>query len=248
MMASAKRPVALITGSAKRIGAQIARKLCAGGFDLILHERTSSADMTALIEELTHSNEVQIECVRGDLDDRATINNLAACAQQSFGRLAALVHNASSFYPTKLESSIDTPGDELMGANARAPYFLTQACVELLRENRGCVVNLVDIYARRPLIKHSIYCMAKAANAMMVKSLALELAPDIRVNGVAPGAILWPDAGKPTAQQEAIIAQTALQRCGEPDDIAAAVLWLIQDARYLTGQVINVDGGRLLHL
>ena len=155
-----------------------------------------------------------------------------------------LVNNASSFYPTPLEEATDADWDALMHSNLRAPYLLCQALSPSLRKHRGAIINIVDVYAEKPLEKHTLYCMAKAGLAMMTRSLARELGPDIRVNGVSPGPILWPEAGQ--MNQEAITASTALKRCGEPADIAGAVAWLARDAGFVTGQILAVDGGRSL--
>ncbi len=163
-----------------------------------------------------------------------------------FGRLDALVNNASAFYPTPVGAATPAQWDELFGANARAPFFLAQAAAPHLGDRAGAIVNLVDIYAERPLPQHAIYCMSKAALAMMTKALARDLAPAVRVNGVAPGAVLWPDAGKSAADQAQLVERTPLKRTGTPDDIAAAVLWLLRDAPFVTGEIVRVDGGRHL--
>jgi len=163
-----------------------------------------------------------------------------------FGRLDALVNNASAFYPTPLGSATLAQWNELFASNAQAPFFLAQAATPALREARGAIVNLVDIYAERPLADHPIYCMAKAALEAMTRSLALDLGPDVRVNGVAPGAVMWPSDGKPYDDQQAMLARTPLQRAGSPEDVAGAVLWLLRDAPFVTGQIIRVDGGRTL--
>jgi pteridine reductase len=163
-----------------------------------------------------------------------------------FGRLDALVNNASAFYPTPVGEATAAQWDELFGANVRAPFFLAQAAAPHLAVNSGAIVNLVDIYAERPLPNHSVYCMSKAALAMMTKALARDLAPAVRVNGVAPGAVLWPDAGKSDTEQAAMIERTPLKRMGTPDDVAGAVLWLLRDAPFVTGEIVRVDGGRHL--
>jgi len=163
-----------------------------------------------------------------------------------YGRLDALINNASTFYPTPLGSATPAQWNELFASNAQAPFFLCQAAIPALRETRGGIVNLVDIYAERPLADHPLYCMAKAALAAMTRSLALELGPEVRVNGVAPGAVLWPSDGKAYADQQSMLARTPLQRAGMPEDVASAVLWLLRDAPFVTGQIIRVDGGRTL--
>jgi pteridine reductase len=157
-----------------------------------------------------------------------------------------LVNNASAFYPTPVGTATPAQWNDLFASNAQAPFFLAQAATPALREARGAIVNLVDIYAERPLADHPVYCMAKAALAAMTRSLALDLGPDVRVNGVAPGAVMWPSDGKPYDDQQAMLARTPLQRAGSPDDVAGAVLWLLRDAPFVTGQIIRVDGGRTL--
>ncbi|MEO8743209.1 MAG: SDR family oxidoreductase, partial [Lysobacteraceae bacterium] len=163
-----------------------------------------------------------------------------------FDRLDALINNASAFFPTPIGTATPQQWDALFAANARAPFFLSQAAAPHLRAANGAIVNLVDIHAERPLKDHTLYCMAKAALAMLTLSLAKELGPEVRVNGIAPGAVLWPESGKSAADQQALLARTALQRIGDPQDVADATLFLIRDARYTTGQILRVDGGRLL--
>jgi pteridine reductase len=167
---------------------------------------------------------------------------------QRYGRLDALVNNASSFYPTPIGEATQAQWDELFSSNARAPFFLAQAAAPHLRAARGAIVNLVDIYAERPLARHTIYCMAKAANLMLVQSLARELGPEVRVNGVAPGAVLWPEAGKSYADQQELLGKSALRRAGAPEDVAGAVKFLLCDAPFVTGQILRVDGGRSLNM
>jgi pteridine reductase len=243
---SSRRPVAFITGAARRIGATIARRLHAAGYDLALHCRHSRAELDALITGLERERPGSTFALQADLGDIAEIAPLIAAAVGRFGRLDALVNNASAFYPTPVGSATPEQWDELFGANARAPFFLAQAAAPHLGDRAGAIVNLVDIYAERPLPQHAIYCMSKAALAMMTKALALDLAPSVRVNGIAPGAVLWPDAGKSTADQARLVEHTPLKRTGTPDDIAAAVLWLLRDAPFVTGEIVRVDGGRHL--
>jgi pteridine reductase len=163
-----------------------------------------------------------------------------------FGRLDALVNNASAFHPTPIGSATPAQWNELFASNAQAPFFLVQAAWPALRESRGAVVNLVDIYAERALPEHPIYVMAKAALAAMTRTLAQDLAPAVRINGVAPGAVMWPAQGKDYADRETLLARTPLGRAGTPEDVASAVLWLLRDAPFVTGQIIRVDGGRTL--
>ena len=240
------RPVALVTGAAKRVGAVIARRLHAAGYDLVLHHRRSVVEAEALRSELEAARPGSVLVMQADLAEFDRLPELVANTIGRFGQLDALVNNASAFYPTPIGSVLPAQWDELFASNARAPFFLSQAAAPHLKAARGAVVNLLDIYAERPLKSHTVYCMAKAALAMMTLSLARELAPEVRVNGVAPGAVLWPEAGKAVANQQALMAQTPLQRAGTPEDVAEAVRWLLQDARYTTGQIIRVDGGRSL--
>jgi pteridine reductase len=236
--------VALVTGGAQRIGAQIVRTLHAAGMRVAIHYHASAAAAEQLAGELDVLRPGSAVTVRGDLDDLGSAPGLVAAVEARFGRLDALVNNASRFYPTPLDTATAAQWDELMGSNLRAPFFLAQAAAPLLRAAGGCIVNLVDVHAQRPLKDHPIYCMAKAANAMMVMSLARELGPAVRVNGVAPGAILWPDRELSDAAKQEILGRTALKRTGAMEDVARAVLFLVRDADYVTGQVLAVDGGR----
>lgn len=236
--------VALVTGGAQRIGAVIVRSLHAAGMRVAIHYRASAAAAEELAGELKAVRPDSAVAVQGDLDDPACPAELVAAIEARFGRLDVLVNNASRFYPTPLDTATAAQWDELMGSNLRAPFFLAQAAAPLLRAAGGCIVNLVDVHAQRPLKDHSIYCMAKAANAMMVMSLARELGPAVRVNGVAPGAILWPDRELSDAAKQEILDRTALKRTGAMEDVARAALFLIRDADYVTGQVLAVDGGR----
>lgn len=239
-------PVALVTGSARRIGAAIARRLHAEGYDLALHYRGAAAEMQALASELESTRPGSVLTVQADLSEFDRLPELVAQTVGRFGRLDALVNNASSFQPTPVGTTTPQQWDALFASNARAPLFLAQAAAPHLRATRGAIVNLVDIYAERPLAGHTVYCMAKAALLMATKSLALELAPDVRVNAVAPGAILWAENETSEAKQQAMLARTPLARTGTPDEIAETVRWLLRDATYVTGQVIRVDGGRML--
>ena len=239
-------PVALITGGAKRVGAQIARSLHAAGYDLALHCRRSVAEAAELAAELEALRPGSTLILQAELAELDALHALVDTTLARYGRLDALVNNASAFHPTPVGSATVAQWNELFASNAQAPFFLAQAATPALRAAHGAIVNLVDIYAERPLADHPIYCMAKAALAAMTRSLALDLAPDIRVNGVAPGAVLWPSDGKPYADQQAMLARTPLARAGTPEDVAGAVLWLLRDAPYVTGQIIRVDGGRTL--
>lgn len=241
-----ERPVALITGAGKRVGAVIARTLHAAGYDLALHYRRSAADAELLATSLERQRAGSTYTVQGELANIDSLPELVQRVLSRFGRLDALVNNASAFYPTPVGSATPAQWNDLFASNAQAPFFLAQAALPALREARGAIINLVDIYAERPLAHHPLYCMAKAALAAMTRSLALDLGPDVRVNGVAPGAVMWPSDGKPYDDQQAMLARTPLQRAGSPEDVAGAVLWLLRDAPFVTGQIIRIDGGRTL--
>lgn len=239
-------PVALVTGSARRIGATIVRTLHANGMRVIIHYRGSQQEAQALAAELEETRPDSTRLLQADLDDPDAVRKLAAQAQEAFGRLDLLVNNASSFYPTPVETANDDDWTRLVHSNMRAPFILSQQLAPALRKQNGCIINIVDVYAEKPLSQHTLYCMAKAGLAMMTKSLARELGPEIRVNGVSPGPILWPESGQ--MNQDAITDATALKRCGTPEDIAGAVHWLAQTAGFVTGQILAVDGGRSLAL
>ncbi|WP_045728221.1 pteridine reductase [Xanthomonas sp. GPE 39] len=236
--------VALITGSARRIGAGIARHLHAAGYRVALHAHTSQTELQALAQELETMRADSTLTLHADLRDTAQLPGLVRQCVQRFGRLDALINNASNFYPTPLHEATPAQWDDLFAVNARAPLFLAQAATEQLREHGGAIVNLTDLHAEQPLRAHPLYGAAKAALAMLTRSLALELAPQVRVNAIAPGAILWPDAGKDPAAQQALLARTPLARTGDVADIAEAVRWLLDDAHFVTGQTLRVDGGR----
>lgn len=240
------RPVALITGAGRRVGAVIARTLHAAGYDLALHYRRSADDARSLADELDQQRAASTLLIQAELADLTALPPMIEHVLAHYGRLDALVNNASAFFPTSLGSVTPTQWNELFASNAQAPFFLSQAAIPALREARGAIVNLLDIYAERPLANHTVYCMAKAALAAMTRSLALDLGPDVRVNGVAPGAVLWPSEGKPCDDQKAMLARTPLARTGAPEDVAGAVLWLLRDAPFVTGQTLRVDGGRSL--
>lgn len=243
-----ERPVALITGGAKRVGATIARTLHAAGYDLALHCRHSIAEADALGTELTAQRANSVLVLQADLADIPALPQLIDAVLSRYGRLDALVNNASGFYPTPIGKADITQWNELFASNAQAPFFLTQAALPALRAAHGAIVNLVDIYAERAIANYPIYVMAKGALAAMTRTLALDLAPDIRVNGVAPGAVMWPSDGKPYDDQQAMLARTPLGRAGTPEDVASTVLWLLRDAPFVTGQIIRVDGGRSISI
>jgi len=237
----------LITGAAHRIGAQVARSLHAQGANIVLHYRNSRAGAEALREELAAGRPHSVFLLQADLEDAERLPLLVEEAFSMTGRLDALINNASTFYPTPIGEATQAQWDDLFGANARAPFFLSQAAAPHLKQHGGCIVNIVDIHAERPLKGHPIYSMAKAALVMMTKALACELGPEVRVNAVAPGAILWPENDMDEATRERIVSRTFLKRRGDPADIARAVLFLVRDAGYMSGQVLTVDGGRSLN-
>ena len=236
----------LITGGAKRLGAAIGRRLHAAGANVVVHYHQSRPAADALVAEFEALRAGSALAVRADLHDVAHLPDLAQAALARFGRLDVLVNNASTFYPTPVGSITLQQFDDLIGTNLRAPLFLSQAATPALRESRGLIINMVDIHGRRPLKAHPVYSSAKAGLIMLTKSLARELGPEIRVNGIAPGPVLWPERDLDAALKEEIVAKTALKRSGSPDDIASAALYFAAEAPYVTGQVIAVDGGRSL--
>lgn len=239
---------ALITGAAKRIGAQIARTLHGAGCDIIIHYRSSERAAKNLCKELNDERPNSANCLQADLDETEKLSTVIEKAAKFWGRLDLLVNNASSFYPTPVGTITLDNWEELFNSNLKAPLFLSQAAVPYLKANNGSIVNMVDIHAFRPMRKHPVYCAAKAGLVMLTQSLARELGPDIRVNGVAPGAILWPDDDINNETKNLILERTALKRPGNPEDIAKAILFLARDADYITGQIIPVDGGRSLNI
>ncbi|HEV7165702.1 MAG TPA: pteridine reductase [Gammaproteobacteria bacterium] len=234
---------ALVTGAGKRLGAAIARALHAEGMNLLLHYNKSEQDAVALCRELNTLRKDSAAAAQADLANTQGLDSLVKAALQWDG-LHVLVNNASSFKPTPLGSVGEDDWEELMASNLKAPFFLSQAAAVHLKKNHGCIVNMVDIHARRPLKDHTVYCAAKAGLAMLTLSLAKELGPEIRVNGVAPGPVLWPEQGLDAATKKAILEATALKRKGSPEDVAGAVIYLVRDAEYVTGQILAIDGGR----
>ena len=241
----ADHKVVLITGAAHRIGAVTARYLHEAGFNIILHYLSSRSPAQALQKELNSKRENSVVLVQADLLANNALNALAKEAYNAWQRLDVLINNASTFYRTPIGSANDQHWDDLFGTNVKAPFFLAQAAAPFLRKTHGCIINMVDIHARRPLKEYSIYSMAKAALETMTKALARELGPEIRVNGVSPGAILWPDNLDEVTKQR-IVSKTFLKRKGEPEDIAKAIRFIIEDAPYMTGQILSIDGGRSL--
>ncbi|MGH8184586.1 MAG: pteridine reductase [Rhodanobacteraceae bacterium] len=245
-MIESPRPVVLITGAARRLGAVIGRTLHAAGYDLALHCRRSRTELDALVAELEAQRANSILILQADLADVDRLPSLIDASIARFGRLDALVNNASAFYPTPLGTITAQSWSDLFAANAHAPLLLAQAAAPHLKIACGCIVNITDIYAERPLRGHAVYCMSKAALRMATFVLAQELGPEVRVNAVAPGNMLPPEGNPDIARQLALNEQTALKRQGAPEDVAGTVLWLIRDASYVTGQTIRVDGGRTL--
>lgn len=249
MESCAASPVILVTGGARRVGAEIARQLHAAGARVALHCRHSRSAAEALAAEFNTARAGSALVVQADLLDSAGLGGVVNAVAIHFGRLDGLVNNASSFFPTALGSIDENAWDDLVGSNFKAPLFLAQAAAPWLQRSRGAIVNIVDIHAERPLKGYPLYCAAKAGLLGLTRALALELAPEVRVNGVAPGAIVWPEDGQfsPQARDE-IVAHTLLERLGDPSDIAKTVRFLLFDAPYVTGQIIAVDGGRSAHL
>ncbi len=236
--------VALITGAALRVGAAIASELHANGANVAIHYRGSVDAAEQLADDLNTIRPASAATFQADLNVTTELPDLVAAVCDWAGRLDILINNASSFYPTPPGEITEANWDDLIGSNLKAPLFLSQAAMPQLRKQRGVIINIVDIHAQRPLKNHSVYGSAKAGLAMLTRSLAKDLAPDIRVNGVAPGAILWPENGLNDAVKDTILQQVPMQRAGDPKDIAGCVLYLVQDASYVTGQIIAVDGGR----
>lgn len=237
----------LITGAAYRIGKAIAHTLHEQGANIVLHYRASKDKAEALQLELQQKRENSVVLAQADLHNIATIPKLIETATGAWGRLDVLINNASSFYKTELGEVTEEQWDGLIGTNMKAPFFLSQSSAASIKKQQGCIINIVDIHAERPLKGYPVYSMAKAGLVMMTKALAAELGPEIRVNAIAPGAILWPDQNMDEATKDRIISRTFLKRRGDPVDIARAALFLIQDAGYMSGQVLTVDGGRSLN-
>ena len=236
--------VALVTGSARRVGAAIVQRLHDDGATVAIHYRGSAGAANALADRLNERRAGSAATFQANLNDTAALPVLVADILAWQGRLDVLVNNASAFYPTPPGEITEEHWDDLIGSNLKAPLFLSQAALPALRDSRGVIVNIVDIHARRPLRNYTVYGPAKAGLAMLTRSLAKDLAPEIRVNGVAPGAILWPEEDMSDATKAAILKQVPLKRVGHPEDIADCVLYLVRDATYVTGQIVDVDGGR----
>ncbi|WP_434149829.1 pteridine reductase [Methylocaldum gracile subsp. desertum] len=237
---------ALVTGAARRIGAEIVRRLHAAGYNIVLHYHRSATDAEALANELNAVRANSVRLLQADLLETERLTELVRQTAAFWGGLDVLVNNASGFYPTPFGAITEVQWNDLLGSNLKAPFFLAQSAVPYLRDRKGCIINIGDIYADHPIEKYSVYSLAKAGLATMTRALAKELAPEIRVNGVAPGAILWPEHDADPAKKAEILARIPMKRAGEASDIAKAVLFLVDDAPYVTGQILVVDGGRSL--
>ncbi len=244
MTDSLEGKVVLVTGAARRIGAAIARRLHGVGAKVAVHYRGSAKQAEQLAEEFNKGRADSAITLQADLLETEALPDLVAEVVDWGGRLDVLVNNASTFYPTPIGEITELHWYDLVGSNLKAPLFLSQAAAPELKKRGGVIINLVDIHAQRPLKNHPVYGSAKAGLAMLTRALAKDLAPHVRVNGVSPGAILWPEDGMSDAVKQSIINQVPLERPGNPDDIAGAVLYLVRDAGYVTGQILAVDGGR----
>jgi pteridine reductase len=234
----------LITGAARRVGATIARTLHGAGANLVIHYRKSARDAEALAAGLVAARPNSATIIQADLLDVAKLPLLVEAATGTFGGLDVLVNNASTFYPTKIGEITPQAFDDLLGTNLKVPMFLAQAAVPALRRSRGLILNIVDIHALRPLRNYTVYCAAKAGLHMVTRSLAKELGPEVRVNGISPGPVLWPEAEGGAEMRAKIIQRTILQKMGTPEDIARTALFFASQAPFITGQILAVDGGR----
>ena len=243
-----KTKVVLVTGAAKRIGARITRTFHQAGYNIILHYNQSTDEAHDLQEKLNSERSGSVSLLQLDLVNYSEWKDLQDRCMDTWGRLDVLVNNASTFYPTDIGTATDSEWNDLIGSNLKAPFFLSQALAPCLKEFAGNIVNICDIHGDRPLKNYSIYSIAKAGLAMMTRSLAKELAPEVRVNGIAPGAILWPEEQAEVGEglKATIIRQIPLKRQGAPEDVANTALFLAQDAPYINGQILSVDGGRSL--
>lgn len=240
--------VSLVTAGGRRVGAAIVRELHAAGDNVIIHCRTSEAEAQALCASLNQLRPDSAEVLKADLAEVSEIESLVASAVDRWGRLDALVNNASTFYATPIGSIGEAEWSDLLGVNLKAPFFLAQSAKPALSRVKGGIVNIVDIYAERPLAGFPVYSVAKSGLLALTRSLAQELAPEIRVNAVSPGAILWPESQVPEGDKVKILSSIPLARMGHPSDIARAVRFFLKDAPYVTGQVLAVDGGRTLSI
>jgi len=247
---SLENKVILITGGAKRVGAAICRLLHAGGAQLMIHYRSSDDEARTLQTELNLQRPNSVAIIQGDLLRLSVLPKLVQETVQHFGRLDALINNASSYYPSELGTINEHQWEDLIGPNLKAPLFLSQAAAPELKKTHGSIINITDMHVERPKKGYIVYSVAKAGLVTLTKSLAHELAPEVRVNAVAPGPVLWPENNPQFDEvyRQRVISQTLLKRIGEGDDVAKAVRFLLQDAPFITGHVIAVDGGRSLNL
>jgi pteridine reductase len=243
-MSSLTGKTVLITGGARRVGAAVARTLHGAGANLLVHYRNSARDAEALAAEMNAVRPKSAALFQADLLQLDKLPALVEFAIQSFGSLDVLINNASTFYPTRIGEITPRAFDDLVGTNLKVPLFLAQAAAPALRKSSGLIINIVDIHAMRPLRDYTVYCSAKAGLHMVTRSLAKELGPEIRVNGISPGPVLWPEQGGDEAARRKIIQRTILQRMGTPEDIARTALFFAVSAPFITGQVLAVDGGR----
>jgi pteridine reductase len=241
---SLRDQVVLITGGARRVGAEIACTLHAAGANILIHYRSSAAAAISLADQFNQARPHSAAIQAAHLSNADAPEKLVAATLLEFGRLDILINNASSFYPTPVGRITQQQWDDLIGSNLKAPLFLSQAAAPSLRAQQGLIINMIDIHALRPLKAHPVYSVAKAGLAMLTRALARELGPEIRVNGIAPGPVLWPEGDMDERLKDEIIGKTALKRHGTPRDIARTALFLARDAPYITGQIIAVDGGR----
>ena len=250
MEANLQNKIVLITGGAKRVGAYICRLLHANGANLMIHYRSSVNEARALQAELNLQRPNSVAIIQGDLLNLSVLPSLINETIKHFGKLDVLINNASSYYPTEIGDIQEEQWQDLMGSNLKAPLFLSQAAAVELRKQQGCIINITDMHVERPKKGYIVYSVAKAGLVTLTKSLAHELSPEVRVNAVAPGPVMWPEDNPQFDElyRQRVISQTLLKRIGEPNDIAKAVKFLIQDAPFITGQVIAVDGGRSLNL
>ncbi len=236
----------MITGAARRVGAELVQQLHHAGMNIVLHYRNSNQDAMALAEKLNAKRDNSVKLIQADLKQYERLGELIQQASVLFDGIDVLINNASSFYATSMDEITEDSWDDLVGVNLKAPLFLSKAIAPHLKGRHGCIINIVDIHADRPLKDFPLYSIAKAGLGMLTKSMARELGPEVRVNGIAPGAILWPEVKSYEGMHEEIIQRTALKREGHPKDIAETALFLINHANYITGQIITVDGGRTL--
>lgn len=249
-MHSIAHKVALVTGAAKRIGAEIAQRLHGEGFNLVIHYQHSIDDAKKLVNTLNAIRTNSAIALAANLNNLDEVKRLCESATSHWQQLDVLVNNASTFYSTPLENASENDWDDLININLKAPFFLAKYTADALRKSRGSIINIADIYAARPLIEHSIYSIAKAGNVMLTKTLAQELAPLVRVNGIAPGAILWPEQENKLSadDKDSILQKIPLHKKGSEDDIATALIFLVTQAPYMTGQILTIDGGRSINI